>query len=281
MFSPFKYVKCLIDLRGNKVITWAFNKGLQYTKSFQLYVQYSPNNVQWYTISQDVSQDFYYVDTRHTTYNKVDEGSYRLKLTLDNLDQVYISQPCGAGTRLAYPHHPRARNLLRLAAKQMNLTGLHGTLYKRKYLGQKCPDCTDFNNDSSVNQHCSVCLGTGIVGGYYQGIAFNILPDQKQQVIAQLDSGLAHNITLQARCIAWPYIKHDDVWVQNQTNNRYCIDQIKIASSYMHTPLTYILSMHLLQKTDAAYDKKPCVKQNKKKPQIKSLNIDWLQDFKV
>lgn len=274
MYSPFKYIKCFIDNSGYKVILWSFNKNLEYRTDMQLVLECSNTGNQWYTISQDLLQQCCFIDRRKLSTNKEQQIYYRLKLK--SQFQQYISQTCRAGSRLVYPHYPRAKNLIRLAAKQMAKTGMHGVLLKKKTFGQSCPVCKDFHDDFSVNQHCSQCFGTGIVGGYYKGIPMDILPQQTQQVVGITDDGVVQNKTLKCRCIAWPYLQHGDIWVDAVTNNRYYIDQINVASSYMHVPIIAFISMHLIEFTDVVY------KQSKQpKPVCQDINIDWLQDFKV
>lgn len=273
MYSPFKYIKCFIDNNGHKIILWSFNKHLQYRTDMQLFLECANSGNQWYTISQDLLQQCYFVDTRKLSTNKNQQIFYRLRLKSQL--QQYISQTCIAGSRLVYPHYPRAKNLIRLAAKQMAKTGMRGMLLKRKTFGQSCPVCKDFHDDQSVNQHCSICLGTGIKGGYYKGIPMDILPQANQQVIGITDQGVVQHKSIKCRCIAWPFLQHGDIWVDSATNCRYYIDQISLASHYMHVPIIAILSMNLIQLTDVVYQSK------QPKSTCQTINIDWLQDFKV
>lgn len=272
MFSPFKYVKCIISHSGDKVITWCFNKNLTWKQTPRLFVEYSTTGDQWQTLSYDVFPQFYFIDDRRTSFDKLDVSYYRLRLLIGQT-QCYISQTCPAGASLSYPHYPRAKNLVRLASKQINKTGRPGVFLKRKNAGQPCPRCKDFSDDVSVNQHCSTCLGTGIVGGYYQGIPMSVLPESVNTITALNQTGIDQSIGIKARCVAWPYIQHGDVWVDSYNNQRYYIDQVTTASYYKHVPLMYIITMNLIEQTDVIHSDKA--------DQLTKPNVDWMQEFKV
>lgn len=60
-------------------------------------------------------------------------------------------------------------------------------------------------------------------------------------------------MVLQAKCTAWPIISLGDVWVDDNTNQRYYIEQADVASKYKHVPLVYQLRMHLIELSDVLH----------------------------
>ena len=67
--------------------------------------------------------------------------------------------------------------------------------------------------------------------------------------------GVSRAVVLQAKCTAWPIIALGDVWVDDNTNDRYYIEQADIASKYKHVPLMYQLKMHLLEQSDILHSR--------------------------
>jgi hypothetical protein len=60
-------------------------------------------------------------------------------------------------------------------------------------------------------------------------------------------------VILQAKCTAWPIIELGDVWVDDNTDQRFYIEQADIASKFKHVPLIYQLKMHLLELSDVLH----------------------------
>lgn len=133
--------------------------------------------------------------------------------------------------------------------------------------------CTDLPGDSSVNQHCPCCFGTGYKGGYYDGIAMDILEQQQQMIQGIQQIGTTQASVLQAKMLAWPYIGLGDVWVDDATDQRYVIQRAVIASKFKSVPLVYQVTMHLVQITDIMHS----VQADKKLDSM--FSPDWDKEF--
>lgn len=239
---------------NSRVVSWDFTPGVEIPKDALLSIQWARAGGQWQTLAQDLNLVCSYIDQRITNRNKYNNDYYRIILkTADG--QQYISQPEQAGINLSYPYSAQANNLNRLSSLQLAKTGRQGFLMKKIMYGQKCPVCKQFEDDGPVNQHCPVCLGTGIKDGYYKAIPMPIL--QQGESIHQdiTETGYITNAIMAAKCVAWPIIQIGDVWADKYTNQRYYIQTASPISKYKHIPLIYSLKMHLIEQSDIIHSK--------------------------
>ena len=254
MASPFKSLKVFLLSDNSRAVYWDFHPGIKLPWDLTLSVEYSRAGGTWQTLQEGLPLCYCYIDPRKTNRNKYNNDYYRVVLRGDG--QEYISDPQQAGVSLVYPYSARGRNLIRLAQLEMARTGRVGFLMKKKTFGQKCPSCKHFQDDAPVNEHCPICLGTGIKGGYYKAIPMNILQMGQNQLQDITQVGSTHSVILQAKSTAWPIICSGDVWVDSNTNQRYYIQQAFVSSSLKHVPLIYDLKMHLLELSDVLHTQK-------------------------
>lgn len=249
MANIFDKLHVTINTKGHKVLSWSFFSLIDVPQNATVQVQWARAGGTWQTLATNLNLSCCYTDTRRTNKNKFNNDFYRIKLTTVE-GQQYISQPQQAGINLSYPYSAEAKNLLRLADLEAKQTGRQGKLLKKIVYGQKCPVCQHFQDDLPVNQHCPQCLGTGKKGGYYPAIELNIIQQSQQQHQSLQQFGSMHNVSINAKCIAWPLIQKGDVWVDINNNQRFVIDTIGIISKYKHVPLMCMLQMHKLEQTD-------------------------------
>ena len=133
--------------------------------------------------------------------------------------------------------------------------------------------CTDLPGDSSVNEHCPCCFGTGYKGGYYDGIPLDILQQQQQMLEGVQQIGATQASVLHAKMLAWPYIGLGDVWVDDATDQRYAIQNAIVSSKFKSVPLIYQVTMHLLQDTDVIHSTQADRKLDK------GFTPDWYKEF--
>lgn len=249
MSSPFKQIQVFFRPDNSRVIGWQFTPDIEIPEGSVLSLQYARSGGTWQTLSNNIKDTYCYTDSRKTNYNKLNNDFYRLKLTCPDTS-CYYSQPVQAGATLCYPYSSKAKNLIRLAQLQIDQTGREGYLMKKITFGQKCPKCKQFDDDSPVNEHCPICLGTGINKGYYNAIPLNILQQGDSNMEALTAFGHTQVSVLSAKCVAWPIIGLGDIWCDKYTNQRYYIQSATILSKFKHVPLIYRLKMHLIQLTD-------------------------------
>lgn len=255
MANPFTSIECAIRHDNARVITWTMKGDANYPASFILRVENSrlgaSDNAEWTVLAELTDGYCTYVDTRKRNYNKLMDECYRVRLIADN--EMWVSDVVNAGAYKVYPYSSEAENVLKQAGQAIEQSGCTGVLLKKKHWGTKCPKCMDFEDDNAVNEHCSYCLGTGFIGGYYNGISMTVIKDSIQAVETNSEMGMVQGETVQGRCLAYPWVRVGDVWCEDGTNKRYMIVNATPAASYKQAVLVYQITMHKIEYTDVLY----------------------------
>lgn len=253
MASPFVSVTCAVRYDNARVLIWSLKPGANYPADFIFRVENSRAGGPWETISEDITDSCAFIDTRKRNYNKKLNEYYRVRLTAESTGEDWVSEPCEAGQTKAFPFSASAENVIRQAEQAIKISGCTGVILKKKVWGSRCLECTDFKGESTVNEHCTSCFGTGIAGGYYNGISTSLIKDNITTDEDTSAMGYVQGETVQGRCVAYPWIHPGDVWVEDHTNNRYIIVKATPGASFKHVTLIYSLLMHRLEMTDVLY----------------------------
>ena len=201
----------------------------------------------------DVKDQCIFVDSRRRNYNLKLNETYRLRFISPSTKEEYVSGIVEAGNHKAYPYSADAENVIKQLEAQIEISGCMGKLLKKKVWGYHCPLCVDFSGQMTVNEHCPRCLGTGIDGGYFPGVPLGIIKDSISIQESPSEMGYLQGETIQAKCIAYPWISKGDVWCEDNTNKRYVIATATPASSYKTTHLLYTLVMHQVEYNDVLH----------------------------
>ena len=258
--SIFTSFVCSILPNNHRQLSWNVLPGLTFPDNFQLEVQNSRAGGPWEVLAPDVKDVCTWEDPRLRNYNKYMNEHYRLRLYVpgeqegDEPLQEYFSPIVAAGTTEAWPFSAEAKNVVTQVEKQIEISGCTGVLLKKKHWGVRCPDCTDFDNQNTVNEHCPRCLGTGYDGGYYQGISMSVLKDTPQAGEEQSFDAVEGHETITGKCVAFPWIRYGDVWVEDGTNKRFFVHRVTPASVYKQTVLVYAFEMRRIEYTDIMYE---------------------------
>lgn len=256
MKPPFTSLQATIRYDNARVITWTLTPGAVFPVDTILAVENSRTGGTWETLDDTLFDSCFYVDTRRRNYNKFMNECYRLRITVPHAGgepEVYVSEPVQAGKFEAYPFSSEAENVIKMAEKDIELSGCTGVLLKKKHWGARCTHCTDFDDQNTVNEHCPWCLGTGFAGGYYNGISMAIKKEKIQTVEEQGEPGVEEAEIVEARCIAYPWVRYGDIWVEDKTNKRFKISLATPISSYKEVPLIYGIKMSKVEYTDVLY----------------------------
>lgn len=107
-------------------------------------------------------------------------------------------------------------------------------LYVRKIDGEKCPNCYDEYRGQASNSRCSICYGTGIVGGYEPAFQLYIRQKPVVQQITKENSGLVLNSTPGAWTISSIQIKNRDLLI-NPEGKIFAVttSQVSHAAGYL------------------------------------------------
>lgn len=124
---------------------------------------------------------------------------------------------------------------------QAEKMGRCGWLFKRKHWGTPCPHCRDpYTGDAIPERACSVCYGTGKVGGYHTPVRFRIRETDRQPRRIQLENGVGttdqQSLIVTASACYW--VDTNDVWVDADSDERFFIQTAK-TTHYRAVPVVY------------------------------------------
>lgn len=199
------------------------------------------------------------IDVASLQDNSPVSGQFELALSYsvglqDGEGGQYRSQITPIGTFWNHRDWRLAREIVRKETLLLRKkTGSKGWLLKRRWWGDPCLTCTDTITKSVIDPTCTNCAGTGIIGGYYPPTEYWIaMSPTKRLVKLTADQGLITANSEDARCLAYPVVEPNDVWVQSYTGNRYRI-QADIASIARIRGIDLVLNVQLdLLPTSAA-----------------------------
>ena len=256
MKTPFEDLQVTIRYDNARVLTWTMTSGVILPADAILSVENSRAGGTWETLSDKIIDECFFIDTRRRNYNKYMNECYRLRLVVPHEnaeDEVYVSSVVQAGNFEAYPFSSEAENVIKQAEKAIELSGVTGVLLKKKHWGQRCTHCTDFEDQTTVNEHCPWCLGTGFEGGFYNGISMALIKDKISREEKQGKDCVEESEVIDGRCLAYPWVRYMDVWVEDKTNKRYQINHVTPISSYKQVPLIYQIQMSKIEYSDVMY----------------------------
>lgn len=253
MNPPFTSLQATIRYDNARVLSWTMTYGATYPGDSILQVENARAGGPWEVLDNTLFNSCFYIDTRRRNYNKYMNECYRLRLILPTTGEEYVSDVVEAGKFEAYPFSSEAENVIKQAEKAIELSGVTGVLLKKKHWGERCPECTDFDDQNTVNEHCPWCLGTGFKGGFYNGISMSLIKEKIESDESQAPTGVDASEVVDGRCIAYPWVRYGDVWVEDKTNKRYMISKATPISSYKQVPLIYGIRMSLIEYTDVMY----------------------------
>ncbi len=253
MANPFTNVSSAVRPDNSRMITWELDPNIDYPRDFYTQVENSRAGGTWEVLATNIEDACYFVDTRKRNYNKRMDECYRVRLVSPMLEEEYVSDVIHAGNFKAYPFSSEAENIIKQVQKAINISGCTGVLLKKKYWGERCDWCTDFDGQQTVNEHCTKCLGTGFIGGYYTGITMPIIKDSIKTDEGQGLANIEASEIVTARCIAYPWVRYGDVWCEDGTNKRFMIAQVVPTATYKYTTLVYTVVMHRIEYTDVLH----------------------------
>mgnify|MGYP001578013870 FL=1 len=206
-------------------ISWAMDPSFDEEGpwTFTLQRGNAPTEDKWDDIAIVVDQPWAY-DNRPVTNTISTPIYYRLKL-VDGNGVVYYSQAQVVQAYWTRYDWSLAKEIIRKETLLLKKkTGVMGWLLKRRYFGERCPDCTDAVTGQVISTECADCFGTGIVGGFYPAFEYWITMNPTQR-LSKLTSeqGLLTATVETVRALAYPVASPKDVWVHGNTNARYYV----------------------------------------------------------
>ena len=196
---------------------------------------------------EETSSDVVFVDNSYSYSSSTNSSSS----SYDGETYIeYSSNPTQLAGSLSDRGFLIAKSMLRGMYQSLKKGGgIQGFLLKKKEVGEHCSLCTDNDLGNVVNQHCEECYGTGIIGGYHEGLEFWILPQTQNSAKKLTEVGILDNNSITAECAAYPWISTFDVWVEAQSNDRYVIEKIIGILEVERKPIVIRLSLSKITTT--------------------------------
>jgi hypothetical protein len=179
---------------------------------------------------------------------------YRVKLVVDT-NMYYSSYVEGTGS-LNRHDYLLAKEIVRREFMLLNrYVGSQGKLLIRKTWGTECTNCIDFGTGEPTNSNCTVCYGTGFVGGYYPAmpLLLELAPREHKETVVEPRGTIADR-SIYAKGVACPYLTSRDVWVAPETGERWFIQGKKEMASVRGKPLVWMVELKLIEPDNSVYN---------------------------
>jgi len=263
--SPFYSVQVIATPDNTKSIYWRMNfdfspKG----RDLEFFVDMSKDSLgDWVTLNPTAPlvDQCVFIDPTKYRYNMVSDIWYRVRAVLIDPngvepDIVLESMPAQAQGALTDKAYRVGKAIVRSMYKKMKKGGgQQGFLLKRKIWGERCLNCTDFDVETIINAHCSICYGTGIVGGFHEGVEFWLMPSTVRNRARRVtQTGDSDDYSIAAECVAYPWVDAYDKWVDAKTNERFVIKSISNQKELERKPIILNLELAKIANTDISMD---------------------------
>lgn len=256
----FDRIQIVTQPTGGTVIAWGLRPGFKATGPFHFYVDFgrSGTHDEWEALNQTPLVDqCVFVDAQQHYWDHLVDYYYRIRLVLPNGD-VHVSMPQQANGLWCKRDWLIARDIIRkeylLQRKRTNITAV-GFILKRRRWGQVCERCKEFDTGEVVNSNCTLCYGTGFVGGYFKAVDFRITTDAPWAREFKRDPtvGNRNDVAQRGRAVSFPYLDTNDIYVRRDSGQRFYVNQLNNIAELGGIPLVVSVELRLAPVTDIIY----------------------------
>ncbi len=152
-------------------------------------------------------------------------------------------------------HDPDNIALEMVRKKTLYLTvkgGIAGAVLLKKSWGAKCSRCFSTERGLAADPDCHECYGTTFVGGYQDPPVFvpTLFNPPKQAVV---EAGLKYEAwSVYIELANYPFLSCDDVWVDRQSNIRYKVENVGLATRRGYI-VSQVAQLNRVDENDAIY----------------------------
>lgn len=250
----FKRLIISVGLDGSKAVSWEMERGFKPSGSISFYVDRSRTGGEFQQVGGPIVDACVFVDPVRFSFGTEKDTWYRVRYLKSGtwVNSIPTQAINGQWTRQDWL---AAKEVIRREYVRVKTAGSSGLLLKRKLWGTVCTHCADWSTSEPGDGSCSVCLGTGIVGGYYPSIPLLVDFQANQNVGRRMtDNGLFSAPDRIARFVAYPFVSTNDVWAMKNTDDRYLVnEQVQVVAEIKNVPLIFQASFKLLPKTDVMH----------------------------
>lgn len=260
--GAFERVSIMYAMDGGAVISWELRRDFKDPAPYSFQLQVNRNWEEtsgWVNVGTPVADSTLIVDTWSKTdatkrqYGKFLRIGYRVVLT--TVRGSYTSPTAQSFGNLSMRQWLLARAIMRrVKLKHPRLATYQGYLLKRKIHGERCSNCYDPVTRGCTNTDCTICMGTGVIAGYWKAssmIMFDMTPEGEGAT--ETDQGTVDNAVAYGTFIGIPPINRYDVWLDSNSDARYYIGKIQTLSELNGVPLVVRAEMRLAEFSDVIY----------------------------
>lgn len=224
---------------------------------FQLQVGTTNNNDadDWEDVGLPVVDQYSATDDEQRVWGKTNFTHYRVKLTTSNGE--YLSAPESGMGVLDRRSWRLARDMVRSKRQAMRVgdAGQRGYLLKRRWTGQDCPVCLDYQTKEVRNPQCTTCYGTGKKCGYFYPMSCvwaELAPRAKRTHLDE-QRATVNDVVVSASMLMVDLLDEEDIWVADKTDDRYFVHKVSHTAEMRGVPITANVELRLVPFTHIAY----------------------------
>lgn len=257
---PFK--RLMVDhlFHGATRVWWTLDPSFNYPSPhvFQLQASYTGQNnaLDWTDIGDPAANAYFLTDdTTREHAGKRLLTHYRVVLTAGG--QKFVSNPQGIWGVLNAKDWNLAREIVRKERLRHSLVSSSGYLLRKFRYGVKSTSNTDTLTGEIIDSNDPSAWGTAFKVGYHPPVV--IEADFEGETINEMRGGdnvAAHSsrpTEFKMRIIAFPDVAKEDVWVDQDTDQRWTIHEIKPTVSWRGVPLVYDVTVRLVPHNNIIY----------------------------
>ncbi len=226
--------------------------------SFQLQTGQSSNPLadDWEDVGLPVVDQYFATDPDQRVWGKTNWTHYRVVVTSPL--GTYYSLPTGGMGTLDRRSWRLAREMVRqrLVGYRVGLGGQRGYLLKRRWTGQPCTRCLDYQTQEVRDPACPNCYGTGFECGYFYPIGCvwaELSPRARHVKIDGQMRGVTDDISVQADMTMTEMVGEEDIWVAARTDDRYYIHKVQHVAEVRGVPIAASVELRPVPYSSAIY----------------------------
>ena len=163
-----------------------------------------------------LSNTNFLADTTTEDFSIFKKSYYTVEVRLPSPDGRYIKS-CSTTweNRRGTLQELRAREVTRREKILLNkFVGIDSLVFRRKYFGERCPQCWNPVIEKVTQDHCPTCYGTSFLGGYFPGVPTKICYDPSPNSTQLAYLGKLEINQLSAWTIEYPSVDSLDLIVR-------------------------------------------------------------------
>jgi hypothetical protein len=219
--------------RGGTIIAWELHPAFvsQYDMPFTFTVSVSrSSNPSDFTDVITVVDDYAIDDPNQHIFGKNTRLFYKVTvITADGFEAE--SRVKQAVCNLNGRDRALLGEMIRKEQVRMSYAGECGYLYKRRYFGETCTQCTDYDTGEVTDSKCLECFGTGFVGGYFPPVHYDLIESnasgghtRRKQTMD--NRGPTENQVHLHRGLNCPWLDTGDVWLDPDSDQRFIVQAV-------------------------------------------------------